>query len=245
MNLFGQTKSNISRTASVLGAVGLSAIALAIVAKPADAATIKAESDYLQTQGGTAFNFGTINNINFGLVEFMGVPIGAGGADTIVERKSEVVLNNPGDSGRTEIEVTGLSLKSKTTVNGYNISVGLTPGQKSTGEMTFTAGSSDSEGTFSSSFNVFFDALFTPVSGGQSFTVSGSDAFAATGVKWSQPPSGSLIIIGPFNEQALLASHTVAPVPEPLTIIGSGIAAGFGIFFKKQADKKRKKQTVS
>ena len=277
MNLFGQTKSNISRTASVLGVVGLSAIALLSVAKPAGAASVALGSDYWITQDSSSFNFGG----PIGIVNFVGVPIGTfnernvGSADTIVQRTQDVTFNN--GSGTTPIEVVALSLKSKNSVTlpglgNFDIFVGLTPGQKSTGTLTINENK-----TFNSDFNVNWTATFKPTSGGDAIacplpTSCNLQIRLAGNGNWSDTFQGGTRVEGLLGDQlanvhtnlpsdttdfftlgtikhdASGAGHhdvTFDPVPEPLTIIGSGIAAGFGIFFKKEAGKKRKKQTVS
>ncbi|MEQ9553052.1 MAG: PEP-CTERM sorting domain-containing protein [Coleofasciculus sp. G3-WIS-01] len=62
----------------------------------------------------------------------------------------------------------------------------------------------------------------------------------AGAVDFSNVQSISLDITGPENFD-LIADSFVATVPEPLTILGSGLALGFGGLLKKEYDKKQKK----
>jgi hypothetical protein len=49
-----------------------------------------------------------------------------------------------------------------------------------------------------------------------------------------------LTVNGPENTD-FVADSLVATVPEPLTILGSGLALGFGALFKKEYSRKRQK----
>lgn len=153
----------INRTASVVGVVGLSAIALLGNVKPASAVVVKG-SDYWITQQGSTFSLGGFN------IDVVGNPIGTfngidvGNADTIVERKKDVVFSSNG-SGQTDIEVVALSLKSQKPVNyngsDFDVFVGLTQDKKSLGKLII-----NKDHTFSSNFDVFWTAMFKPTSGG-------------------------------------------------------------------------------
>ncbi len=48
----------------------------------------------------------------------------------------------------------------------------------------------------------------------------------------------------PAKFQTQTGSFTAAGVPEPITVVGSGLALGFGALFKKEASKRRKKALV-
>lgn len=56
--------------------------------------------------------------------------------------------------------------------------------------------------------------------------------------------SGITLASYPVKFQSDYGSHEVAGVPEPITIVGSGLALGFGTLLKKEANKKRNKQKV-
>lgn len=56
--------------------------------------------------------------------------------------------------------------------------------------------------------------------------------------------SGITLASYPVKFQSDYGSHEVAGVPEPITIVGSGLALGFGSLLKREADKKRNKQKV-
>lgn len=56
--------------------------------------------------------------------------------------------------------------------------------------------------------------------------------------------SGVTIGSYPIKFQSDYGSYEAAGVPEPVTIIGSGLALGFGALFKKEATKKRSKDKV-
>ncbi|MEQ9670373.1 PEP-CTERM sorting domain-containing protein [Coleofasciculus sp. G2-EDA-02] len=62
----------------------------------------------------------------------------------------------------------------------------------------------------------------------------------ASAMTFTDVQSISLMISGPANFD-LTADSLVATVPEPLTILGSGLALGFGGLLKKEYDKKQKK----
>lgn len=275
--------SFVGKTVSVFGVFGLSALATLGVVESAEAAGVRLGSDYFQTTDGTFFDFGgTIGKINFEgnpLGTFQGNNVGL--ADTIVERKNNVALN-VGDSGMTNIEVVALSLKSVNSVSVnsvvYDIFVDLTEGKKSTGTMTINHEYEDTEpmqGTFSSSFDVFFTAMFKPVGGGdaipcpvescdfeKNFTASGKWTHKFKGLtKVESPPAtdqaanvhlnpqagfDDFFVIDQVTHDAGDGTHVVRPpAPEPLTILGSATALGFGALFKKQSSKKRNKKDLS
>jgi hypothetical protein len=63
-----------------------------------------------------------------------------------------------------------------------------------------------------------------------------------------QADFGDFFVVGTVRHNAEgAAKHIVAPepVPEPLTILGSGLALGFGGLFKKEYSRKRRKQKLS
>ncbi|HAX77577.1 MAG TPA: hypothetical protein DCY88_17505 [Cyanobacteria bacterium UBA11372] len=276
MNLLIKSKLfgiSVSRTASVLGTVGLSAIALFSVAKPTNAVTVTLGSDYFVTQSGSSFNFPGIGNVNF-----QGNPIGTfqgrnvGAVDTIIQRTQDVDLSS--GSGTTPINVAALSLKSiqPVTLSGlnYDLFVNLTPNIVSGGTLTI-----NSNETFTNDFTVNFTVSFQPQ--GSSNTIpcpvdscDFSTDFATNSGQWSSTFQGGTIVEGSVGDQFAnvhtdlpsdttdfftigetkhdakgAGHHNVSHVPEPLTIVGSGIAVAFGMFVNKEYSKKRKKQAVS
>ncbi len=56
--------------------------------------------------------------------------------------------------------------------------------------------------------------------------------------------SGITLAAYPVKFQSAQGSYEAAGVPEPITIVGSGLALGFGTLLKKEANKKRSKQKV-
>lgn len=71
-----------------------------------------------------------------------------------------------------------------------------------------------------------------------------SDTFQLllTGNFGSEPEVTLSSFAAKFQTQS--GSYTTAGVPEPITMVGSGLALGFGALFKKEASKKRKKAVV-
>lgn len=70
------------------------------------------------------------------------------------------------------------------------------------------------------------------------FNFNAFNNFAAT--DFNSVESVSLTVGGP-QEVDFTADSLVATVPEPLTILGSGLALGFGALFKKESSRKRQK----
>jgi hypothetical protein len=71
--------------------------------------TVALGSDYFQSQAGTQFNFGG----PIGLVNFMGLPIGPGNTDTLVQRQADATING----SAIPLQMTALSLESLAPVN--------------------------------------------------------------------------------------------------------------------------------
>jgi hypothetical protein len=196
-------------------------------------------SDYLATVPVTRFDFGG----PIGVVDLQGRPFGAGNpapagypasglanTDTVVQRQANASLpvqNTASPSSATvPIQMVGLSLQNVIPVNVggsfFDVFVHLTPGTSSLGTMTITHNFLDNgtpapEGNFTSFFDVFFTADFTPRLGGSPFSISGDLPLTGNG-SWShEPPPGVVLVTGaPGNQMANL--HT--PLP-----------AGFNDFF--------------
>jgi len=217
-------------------------------------------SDYLQTQPGTFFNFGP----GIGVVNFMGLPVGPGATDTIVQRQSDAVIN----SGSIPIQIVALSMESTAPVNVggsfFDVFVTLDPANLGNDKGMMSIMGSLGGGTFTSFFDVFFDAHFAPVSTGQPFDVISSITLSNGGSAWSPtPPPNAVIVTGPFGDQNAnthtglpsnfvdfwpcsvapctedssgAAHHVVktAPAPEPSTLLLLG-PAGLGLLWRMRA----------
>ena len=128
--------------------------------------TVREGSHYLSSSKGH-FDFGP----PIGELLFRGRPMGPGNTDTIYRRQGNVVLRTLGQSTTVPIEMTAVSLESiePIRVDGvlYDVFIHLTPGMRSTGEMTITQtapdnGTSNSNGVYNTNVAIFFTAEFTP-----------------------------------------------------------------------------------
>ena len=146
-------------------------------------------SDYFQTAAGTFFNFGG----SIGSVNFMGLPIGPGNTDTIVQRQADASIGGPA----IPIQIVALSLESTAPVNiggsFFDVFVTLDPANLTNDTGTMSIGGTTAGGTFSSNLNVFFDAHFQPVSTGSAFDVLSSISLSNAGSLWSSTPSGLIV----------------------------------------------------
>lgn len=158
-------------------------------------AVVVAGSDYKQTQAGSFLTLGSL-----GKVFFVGNPIGPGLTDTIVQRTADAAI-----PGTTPLRITELSLESQTPVFfptlgtlPFNLFVTLASNPsptEDTGAMAILGTSVG--GTFSSSFNVFFDVSAIPVGGGNSTFLGSFDvSLAGTGPWTSTPPPGAVLVSG-------------------------------------------------
>lgn len=169
----------------------------ALLAMPAQAATLASGSDIFVTGGGggttvdlsqfpIAAAFGDGATVSPSLVSLKGQPIaGLGQTDTVVERLSDVVLDAPGDTGTTAIELKGLRLVSERavainrggSVTHWNLEVGLSPSASSNGTMTIQLNSGG--GTFDTIFNVIPRLRFSRTGEADVIIDCGTDACAA------------------------------------------------------------------
>jgi hypothetical protein len=182
----------------------------------AKAVDIGKGSDYLHTPAG--FSFFEFPGI--GRVDFVGLPVGIGNTDTIIERQADCIFVN--GSCTIPIELTLLSMKSVNPVDVggslFDVFVGLTPNTNSTGTMTINHEFPDNdtpapEGTFTSDFTVFFDAVFQPINNGQQFTVSDSATLINSGSFWShEPPPGAVLVRGIVGDQAANCHDPISPL---------------------------------
>lgn len=158
-------------------------------------------SDYLKTVSAFLFFGAPINQ----LVEFHGLPIPGepGNTDTIVQRQQE----SNGFPDTINIEVVNLSLENNAEplafVGGkiYYIKITLDTGTPSTGTMTINHEFSDNgteakEGTFISSFTVYFKVEFTPLDGGPAIgPIFDNKTFNNSGADWSHEPTAASITV--------------------------------------------------
>jgi len=99
-------------------------------------------------------------------------------------------------------------------------------------EAMLTLDVTDSDGDMASLMNTQQSA------GNIKFNFNDFSNFAAT--DFTSVESVSLTVNGPENTD-FVADSLVTSVPEPLTILGSGLALGFGGLFKKEYSRKRQK----
>ena len=213
-------------------------------------------TDYLQTQPGSNFNFGD----GIGVVNFMGLPIGPGGTDTKVQRQANADING----GSIPIQIVALSMESTAPVNiggsFFDVFVTLDPANLGNDIGMMSIMGTLGGGTFTSFFDVFFDAHFAPVSTGQPFDIFSSITLNNGGSAWSPtPPTDAVIVTGPFGDQFAnthtglpsnfvdfwpcsvapctedssgAAHHVVSPAtPEPSTLLLLG-PAGLGLLWR-------------
>ena len=176
--------------AQAKAALCFSAILALSFCPTAQADDIPPGSDYFMTEPGTQFVF------NGATVPLMGVPIGPGLTDTIVQRTSDITVF----PGTTPIQITALSLESTQPLNiaggFFDIFVTLNPADltNDTGQMTITENSTGTGGTFTSFFDVFFDVCLQPgangvgCASGTSPIGTGEVTLSNSGANWSTTP---------------------------------------------------------
>jgi hypothetical protein len=127
---------------------------------------VREGSHYLSSAKGH-FDFGK----PIGELLFRGRPMGPGNTDTIYQRRGEVALRTLGQSATVPIEMTAVSLESikPVKIDGvqYDVFIRLTPGTRSTGEMTIVQtspddGTSAPNGIYNTNVAIYFTAEFTP-----------------------------------------------------------------------------------
>jgi hypothetical protein len=156
----------------------------------------------------------------------MGLPIGPGFTDTIVQRQADAIVSPGGTASPIPIQIVALSLESTqpiplpTGATSY-VYVTLNPADlaEDTGQMTITENSTGTGGTFTSFFDVFFDVCLQPGANGVGCASGTSPIYTNTtaltlsnsGANWSNTPSpGSVLVVGPFGDQSA-NTHTGLP----------------------------------
>ena len=162
-------------------------------------------TDYFQTVpgvsnvSGTWFDFGG----PIGIVDFMGLPVGPGNTDTIVQRQADA---DPYSPGPTPLQIVTLSLQSTSPVDiggsFFGVFVTLDPANLSRDIGTMTIMGGTLGGTFTSSLDVFFDAHFQPLTTGSPFDVLSEITLNNSGASWTPfPPPGAVLVYGPLGDQ--------------------------------------------
>lgn len=134
--------------------------------------TILAGTDYLKTLPDSSFELTLPGSTNSIPVTFVGNPRSGNAYDTAITRLDDVSIK-PGQSGKTRLQMSELSLKSDKPIaikgQQYNVLVTLDPGKPSMGTMTLTEDANASgTGTFTSSFDqIHFVVAFEPLEQGE------------------------------------------------------------------------------
>jgi len=205
--------SRLSLFAAVIaGVIAAPAVALACpTTDPTVPAAVACGSDYFLTQVGTTFVYGGLS------IPMMGVGFGPGGADTIVERTTDITIGAaPPPPTAPDLLMTGLQLESTAPVaipglGDVPIYVSLNPANLAsdtgTAQILPWPGQTPSQallngGTFNSSLNVNYD-ICTAVGtngvgcGGGTSIATGELALSQTGAPWSPvAAAGSIIVAG-------------------------------------------------
>jgi hypothetical protein len=174
--------------------VAVCAIILAVgLTCTAPAAPIDPGFDLFQTPpGGGVLD---LTAFGAGLVPLVGLPIGPGNTDTIVQRNTGLP---DGGTGIINVEIVALSLVSidPVAINfgggllNWDVSVGLDPNNPSIGQINVLT-HDPTGGTFDSFFDVFARVTFDEVGGSTQVQVDREDELSSQGSLWSHtPPPG-------------------------------------------------------
>ncbi|NEO37675.1 MAG: PEP-CTERM sorting domain-containing protein [Moorea sp. SIOASIH] len=260
MKLFSSQK-NFSKAIPVLGAAGLSAIALLGVAKPAKAFNINKGSDYFQSPAGESGFF--FDDIGFVLLDGKPIPGFPGNTDTVVQRKKNAIFDYDGDGflERTEdtipIEMTHLSLMGTdagldfmVTLDDRDMNEDGMRDNLTTGKMTIRHNinadhtfndSGIVQGTFDSFLNVFYKVEATPIGGGQKQIFYDNFLIYNIGAEWTHTPSPrELLVRGPIGDHDANCHKENGPGCDP----GDFFVVGKVKHYKKDGVKHYKKDGV-
>jgi len=257
--------SFIGKTASVFGVVGLSAIATLGVVESAEAASVSCT-------GSNWVNTCPAGNDSFPSVAKLSLDLDFDGIADLKPRLSGPVNVTRGSAvdGTIETEIFDFTL----TGDGFTVIAGDGNGNLVSDGPLFTRGQITEQSPGSVLADSFFD-VFAEIQGtpfgplrnhdairltatlkgidGLPLIVSVLDSYVGTEVTQLFSAGSDGIFntsddilraqLVPDPDHGFSEVHT--PVPEPLTILGSATALGFGAFFKKQSSRKRNKKNVS
>jgi len=197
----------------------------------AHATVIPAGTDYFITQPGTSDNIPGI-----GVVDFLGVSFGPGGADTIIQRLADATINGP----PIPIQITGLQLVSTNWMAlglPFPIYVSLDLNQLANDTGTMTIDGTAAGGTFDSTLNVYFDictAVGVNGAGCGAGTELGTGSLlggTSTMTPWAAIDGLPFVPLTTKTCWALSGCHIVDPIPEPgtLALLGSALLGLVGV----------------
>ncbi|EHJ09452.1 hypothetical protein CWATWH0003_B121 [Crocosphaera watsonii WH 0003] len=254
-------RKTIRSTVPLLGGMAMGAMAFFGASHSAQGTTIVAGSDYVYTPADQSSLFEFPDPL--GLVYFKGVPTFAGGTDTIVQRQGDCTFVS--GTCTIPIEVTGLELMSYgsvpgilATLDGNNASTGtMTINDNGTFSSSFTlfavatGGPLPGEVNIQKTFTATGNWTDTPLAGTPLVRADYPDQDANchnligpgcldSDVTGDGMNDSDFFLTGRVLHTAPGAEHTITPVPEPLTILGSVTALGFGTFFKRKLRKNKK-----
>jgi hypothetical protein len=168
---------------------------------PEESVTIHAGYHYLSSTNGH-YDFGP----PIGELLFQGRPFGPGNTDTIYRRLEDAVLPRLGSSATVPIEMVKVGLESiqPLSIEGrlYDVSIYLTPGKRSTGEMRIVMhapddGTSGSHGTYDTNVAIFFTAEMSPQDGKSEPIKREADIFIQSTAhgRWSLNPAARSVFV--------------------------------------------------
>jgi hypothetical protein len=169
--------------------------------------TVVLGSDYLRTQPGTFINFG--NGIGVVQLKTKPKPCRPCGTDTIVQRLDDAVVKPGGKGTPIPIKMGDLSLQSTSRVNVggsfFDVFVTLDPSnlKNDLGQFNISENSTGKGGTYTSFFDVFYEADFTPVGKGPGFSLFGDLSLSNGGADWQNRPSipDPTLVLGLVGDQ--------------------------------------------
>jgi hypothetical protein len=243
----------IGKTASVFGVVGLSAIAVFGVAKPGVAADFCGPGEHwVDTCASGLDSFGSFATIgiDINLDDQVDSTIVLSGPTTIF-RGDPIDTSEPLDGHKNQINTEIISLE--LSGGGFTLKAGDGTGNLNNDGALYSPGKiiekENDPKLANSYFDIFFEIdsplgkLHNKMALRQSAMI---DRVPPIGIDYTHNIPNPISL---FNENdvevARLVNAVHTPAPEPLTILGSATALGFGAFFKKQSSRKRNKKDVS
>ncbi|MEA5532429.1 PEP-CTERM sorting domain-containing protein [Crocosphaera sp. XPORK-15E] len=222
-------------TRSLIGAVGLSAIAFFGVTESVKAADINAGIDYLFTPLGSDTWVDFDQSGPMGRVYFKGVPVLPGGADTAVERLNDCDFDATGKC-TIDLQFVSLNLMSVTPVAEFgnqNVFLMLDDTQtQPVSSMTLM-----DMGNMASWTNTL-DFYWKLVDSQNNILQTGFESFIGSGLGTYDSNGG--FIVKTYDDSAAWARHTDKKIPEPSTTLGLlllGLGSVAGIKRKGSTEK--------